>query len=468
MNRRRRFHETTMPTNLRVLIIEDSASDAEMVLHVLRKAYCDASFERVETAQELAAALAKGGWDIVISDFNLPQYDALAALSLFKTAGLDIPFIVVSGEIGEEMAVALMRTGASDYLMKSKLARLAPVVQRELAEACMRREKKESEERLREVLENSLDASYKRNLHTNAYDYLSPVLTRISGYTPDEMRDLPIDAVLNLMHPDDLAEVKRVLAESMSGVAGVAGAAYQVEYRFKHKAGPYRWFQDRFTVMRDAEGQPRARIGSISDVTQRKQDEVALERAAQELEQAYDATIEGWSRALDLRDHATEGHSLRVADLCGRLARASRITAAALVHIRRGALLHDIGKIAIPDNILLKSTPLSAEEWVIMRKHPQYAYDMLAPITYLRPALDIPYCHHEYWDGTGYPRGLKGEEIPLAARLFAVVDVWDAMCSQRPYHPARPEDEVRQHIADQAGSHFDPQAVELFLDMDSD
>jgi HD-GYP domain-containing protein (c-di-GMP phosphodiesterase class II) len=131
--------------------------------------------------------------------------------------------------------------------------------------------------------------------------------------------------------------------------------------------------------------------------------------------------------------------------------------------VRRGALLHDIGKMGIPDAILLKPDKLTDEEWAIMRQHPTLAYDMLSPIAYLRPALDIPYCHHEKWEGAGYPRGLKGEQIPLAARLFAVVDVWDALRSDRPYRPGWPEDKVREHIRALAGTHFDPEAVELFF-----
>jgi HD-GYP domain-containing protein (c-di-GMP phosphodiesterase class II) len=136
-----------------------------------------------------------------------------------------------------------------------------------------------------------------------------------------------------------------------------------------------------------------------------------------------------------------------------------------LVHIRRGALLHDIGKMGIPDNILLKPAQLTPEEQVIMRKHPVYAYDLLVPIPFLRPALDIPYCHHEKWDGGGYPRGLKGDQIPLSARLFAVVDVWDALLTDRPYRPAWHYDEVVKFIRNQTGLHFDPQAVKAFFEI---
>jgi len=190
-----------------------------------------------------------------------------------------------------------------------------------------------------------------------------------------------------------------------------------------------------------------------------------LQRSNVELSLAYDVTIEGWARALDLRDRETTDHTRRVTEMTLRLARAAGMSEEELVHIRRGAFLHDIGKMGVPDAILLKPGPLTDEEWMIMRQHPQYAYDMLASIAYLRPALDIPYCHHEKWDGTGYPRGLTGEAIPLAARIFAVADVWDALISDRPYRPAWSEDKARAYIRAQAGKHFDPQVVELFIQM---
>ena len=188
-----------------------------------------------------------------------------------------------------------------------------------------------------------------------------------------------------------------------------------------------------------------------------------LQRSNTELMLAYDATIEGWSRAMDLRDKETEGHTQRVTELTVRLSKAMGIGDEELSHIRRGALLHDIGKIGVPDGILLKPGPLTDEEWAAMKKHPTFAYEMLSPIRYLRLALDIPYCHHERWDGSGYPRGLKGEQIPLTARIFAVVDVWDALTSDRPYRPAWSRKKVLEHIQAGSGSHFDPIAVEQFL-----
>ena len=191
-----------------------------------------------------------------------------------------------------------------------------------------------------------------------------------------------------------------------------------------------------------------------------------LQRSNLELAQAYDATIEGWSRALDLRDHETEGHTRRVTELSVALARwVGGFTPAELVHLRRGALLHDIGKMGIPDSILLKEGPLDDAEWVVMRRHPQLAHDMLSTIAYLRPALDIPLAHHEWWNGAGYPHGLAGEAIPRAARLFAIIDVWDALRSDRPYRRAWPEAKVRAYLTERAGTQFDPALLAAFLEM---
>ena len=210
----------------------------------------------------------------------------------------------------------------------------------------------------------------------------------------------------------------------------------------------------------------RARLMGITRLNRYQkliQERTKLQEANAHLLAAYEATIEGWSHALDLRDRETEGHSQRVSELTVKLAEVHGMSAEEIMHIRRGALLHDMGKIGIPDSILHKPAALSDEEWTIMRKHPQFVYDMLSAVEYLRPALNIPYCHHEKWDGTGYPRRLKGEQIPLAARLFAVVDVWDALTSDRPYRPAWSQEDALIFIREQSGKHFDPQVVDLFF-----
>jgi putative nucleotidyltransferase with HDIG domain len=186
---------------------------------------------------------------------------------------------------------------------------------------------------------------------------------------------------------------------------------------------------------------------------------------ASELKQAYNATLEGWAHALELRDKETQGHSLRITNMTLELARRMGFDNENLEHIRRGALLHDIGKMGVPDTILLKPGSLTEDEWAIMQKHPIYAHEMLSELPYFKEALDIPYCHHEWWDGSGYPRGLKAMDIPLAARIFAIVDAWDALVSDRPYRKAWVKQNALKHIIDQAGTHFDESVVNVFVEM---
>ncbi len=190
-----------------------------------------------------------------------------------------------------------------------------------------------------------------------------------------------------------------------------------------------------------------------------------LQTANLQLARAYDSTLEGWSRAMDLRDKETEGHSQRVTETSLALAKSMGLSESELVNIRRGALLHDLGKLGVPDSILNKPSSLTEGEIEIMHRHPALAYELLMPIDFLRPALDIPYCHHERWDGSGYPRGLKSDEIPLPARIFAVSDVFDALTSDRPYRGAWPREKAVEYIRERAGKEFDPRVVEAFLRM---
>jgi HD-GYP domain-containing protein (c-di-GMP phosphodiesterase class II) len=200
-------------------------------------------------------------------------------------------------------------------------------------------------------------------------------------------------------------------------------------------------------------------------VTYRKQMEITLYQERSALEQAYDETMVGWARALELRNQETKGHSERVVEMLDRLARVMGIEEAKLIHYRRGALLHDIGKMGIPDTILLKPGDLTEDERGTMSLHPELAYMLMKPIHFLEPALDIPYCHHERWDGSGYPRGLKGKQIPLSARLFSVVDVYDAMLSNRVYREGMEKKYVLEYIKSMSGAYFDPEVVTNFLGM---
>ncbi|WP_299195470.1 HD domain-containing phosphohydrolase [uncultured Amphritea sp.] len=189
-----------------------------------------------------------------------------------------------------------------------------------------------------------------------------------------------------------------------------------------------------------------------------------IEQVNHLLRKSYDQTLKGWVQVMDIRHKETGDHSLRVTRMTVKLARLMGVDGDELTCIARGALMHDAGKVGIPDAILIKPGPLDADEWAIMKQHPVIARDLMSDIEFLQPSIDIPYCHHERWDGSGYPQGLAGEQIPLAARLFAVIDVWDALSEDRVYKRAWQEDEVLHYIHEQAGIHFDPEIVALFLD----
>ena len=285
---------------------------------------------------------------------------------------------------------------------------------------------------------------------------ISPLGDGINGKSAMERRTIIIDMIDEDESADPfmsalIKEDARSLYSTPLIVKGNLIGVFNVIFRRQYKAD-----QDWIDFFETLAGQTAMAVDSVKSFED-------LQRSNLDLAIAYDTTIEGWSHALDLRDKETEGHTLRVTQMTLKLARIAGLSSAELVHVRRGALLHDIGKMGIPDNILLKPDKLNPEEWEIMQKHPLYAYELLLPITYLHPALDIPYCHHEKWDGSGYPRGLHGEQIPLSARLFAIVDVWDALRSDRPYRQAWREDKVIEHIYSLNKSHFDPDAIEIFM-----
>jgi PAS domain S-box-containing protein/putative nucleotidyltransferase with HDIG domain len=304
------------------------------------------------------------------------------------------------------------------------------------------------------------DREYLNSLsrHANA-----PIITWSPGYRITEFnrafekltgrtRDEVLGKHLEILFPDESR------LESMKHIdRTVAGEFWEViDIPIKHKSGRVHSVLWNSANIKSPEGKLIATIAQGQDITERKKSE-------EDLVKAYDATIKGWGYAVELKDRSTENHSQRVTGLVLTIAEELGVKAEDLVHIRRGAFLHDIGKMGIPDDVLLKPGELNAAEWDIMYKHPEYAHEMLSYIDYLRPALDIPYCHHEKWDGSGYPRGLKGTRIPLAARIFAVVDVYDALTSDRPYRRAWTKEKALEYIKEQAGKHFDPNVVDVFV-----
>lgn len=310
-----------------------------------------------------------------------------------------------------------------------------------------------SQEMFSKAFHTSPDAININRLKDGMYININQGFTNMTGFTREDtlgLSSLEMDIWAN---PADREKLVKGLQET--------GAVNNLEAEFRFKDGSVK---TGLMSARVIEIDHELCILSITrDISERKQAEVDLKQAHAQLEEAYNATLEGWVRALEIREHDTADHSRRVVEMTILMAKRLGITGEALVHAKRGALLHDIGKMGVPDNILLKPGSLTMEEWTIMRYHPVYARTLLQEIPYLVPAMEIPYGHHERWNGAGYPRGISGEEIPLPARIFAVVDVYDALLSNRPYRPAWAEEDVIKYLIDQKGVQFDPHVVDEFL-----
>jgi PAS domain S-box-containing protein/putative nucleotidyltransferase with HDIG domain len=359
--------------------------------------------------------------------------------------------------------VDVIKSGALDYIVKSSesMTDMPHIAERAIEQWKIRIEKQqmqvqlsESEAQFRLLAENSSDMISKHDT-AGTFLYVSPACRAILGYTPEELVGT---SVTRLIHPDDAQQFIDLLA-----IREWNDITVTIDYRARHKNGEYIWIETTARLFFDELSGQQEFQSSSRNITERKESEAQLQRAHSDLQEAYDKTIEGWVLALDLRDRETEGHTQRVTTKTEELARALGFTDKEITHIRRGALLHDMGKMGIPDEILQKPGPLTDDEWVIMRRHPEMAYQMLSQIKYLKEAIIIPYYHHERWDGSGYPHKLKGEDIPLQARLFAVVDVWDALSSDRPYRKKMAHKEVIEYLKKETGILFDPQVMEKFL-----
>jgi len=489
---------------LRLLIVEDYPDDAELMVMRLEEEGFSPLWKRVETEEHFLEALEEKP-DFILADWSLPQFSGMQALELMVGRGLDIPFILVSGSIGEEAAIDALHRGASDYILKDRSKRLGQAVRRVLESRKYQQEKELAEVELKRRLAE-LEVLYNISSSLRHVEDLSAMLSALLDQTLAALETTA--GAIWLDKPQDgklyLASAKGWLTKiednkSCQEGEGVVGMTYQSgkpyirsefildskESDHKRSKTPTGWGgaclpihsgQDIIGVVVIAVKLPREIVpeelkllSSVAEMAGIAVHRIRLFEKLQASEAAlvvaYDETIKGWANALELRDQETEGHSERVTELTLVLAKKLGLNKEQLTHIYRGSILHDIGKMGVSDTILLKPGPLNDREWEIMHHHPQYAYNLLASIDYLKPALNIPYCHHEKWDGSGYPQGLKGEEIPLEARIFAVVDVYDALISDRPYRLAWNKEDALEHIKKESGTHFDPQVVALFLDL---
>ena len=446
-----------------ILLIEDEDPHAELIQRAFEDRGDRVRIHRTNSLAEARFFLSKHTANLIIADWRLPDGESMALLPDHNDP-LTVPLILMTSYGNERIAVEALKSGALDYVVKSaeSMMDMPHLAERAIEQWAVRAERahiqkalRESESQFRLLAENASDM-ISRLTTEGAFIYVSPACTATIGYASEELIGR---SILDLIHPEDLQDFNGFLSQNISSQTG-----YMLAYRARHKDGRYIWLETSARAILDEKTGSVMEIQAASrDISERKRAEEELQAAHQDLQEAYERTMEGWVRALDLRDKEIEGHTQRVTELTLKVAHTLGLSDDELKHIRRGALLHDMGKMAIKDEILQKPGPLTDSEWDEMRKHPIHTYNMLFPIAYLRPALDIPYCHHERWDGSGYPRGLKGEEIPLAARLFAIVDVWDALTSDRPYRKHSPHKEVTAYLRKEAGRLFDPNLVEVFL-----
>lgn len=450
------------PDTINILLIEDEDPHAELIQRAFEDQDAGILIHRVKSLAEARANILIQKPSLIIADWRLPDGESMELLPN-RQDPLATPIILMTSYGNERIAVEALKSGALDYVVKSpeSMLDMPHLAERAIEQWAARAERVrmqkallESEAQFRLLAENASDMISRLTTEGRLL-YVSPACTTILGYSPEEMTGI---ICFDMIHEKDRQEIKTLFSGKPSD------AAQTIAHRAMHKNGKYVWLESSARAILDRNSGKIIEIQASSrDITERKNAEEALQRAHQSLQEAYERTIEGWVRALDLRDRETEGHTQRVTELTIKVAGKLGFTDEELAHIKRGALLHDMGKMAIPDEILQKPGPLNEAEWEKMRRHPVYAYEMLSPIAYLHPALEIPFYHHERWDGSGYPRGLKGEEIPLAARLFAIIDVWDALCSDRPYRKKLPRREVAEYIREKSGTLFDPKLVDVFL-----
>jgi len=453
-----------MDNTIHILLIEDDSAHAELIQRAFEERGGESKLTIANTLEEARNQLINFRPTLIIADWRLPDGDSSELLSEEHSKS-DPPVIIMTSYGNERNAVDVMKSGALDYIVKSSESmtdmphiaenaiRQWQILQRQES---MQIALAESEAQFRLLAENSSDMISKHDT-SGTFLYVSPACQTILGYKPE---DLIGTTITNLIHPEDANQLLELLAApSWDDITTT------IHYRARRKNGEYVWLETTAHLFFDKTRQQKEFQASSRDITERKHSQEALQQAHSDLQQAYDKTIEGWVLALDLRDRETEGHTQRVTEMTLKLARILNCTDDELVHIRRGALLHDMGKMGIPDEILQKPGPLTDDEWVVMRRHPQYAYQMLSPINYLSQALIIPYYHHERWDGSGYPHKLKGPDIPLHARFFSVVDVWDALASDRPYRKGMPQKEIVEYLQKEAGRLFDPDIVKVFISL---
>ena len=451
-----------MAKKIKVLIIEDSEDDALLLVENMRSDGKNIDHKIIETAEELRSELSKNSWEVILSDYNLPSFNAFEALKIYKDLKADIPFIVISGTIGEDSAVGLMKAGAHDFITKENLSRLNSAIERELEQAKHRKEKVLAEKNLKESLDR-LDLVVKAtDLGMWDWQIQTGKLTFNSSYY--EMLDFDVDEMNNeietwqeLLHPDDRQKVLSNINNFLEGKSN----ENMVEYRARCKSGNYKWILGigRITE-RDSSGNPLRMSGVNLDIDKQKRSDILREN---ELRDALEQTIGIISCIVELRDAYTAGHQRRVAALSVKIAQEMKLKGDVIENIKYSSLIHDLGKIAIPASILNKPGRLSDIEMQLIKSHPTEGSEILKNSQFLDKYRLIILQHHERLNGSGYPFGLKKDKIRLEARIMAIADVVEAMTSHRPYRPALEFSEAIDELNSNKKKLYEPEAVDACI-----
>ena len=448
-----------MDKPIRVLIVDDSEDDGLLLVRNLKNGGFSPSYEQVDTAEAMSKALDNQTWDVILCDNSMPTLDAASALELYKYKGLDLPFIIVSGAIADETAVAAMKAGAHDYIMKGNLARLSSAIDRELREAKNRQERRiteiqlrKSEEKYRALFEDSRDAIYLNNQEGELIDFNLSTL-ELFGYSREEMLGTNTKSVF--VNPDKYERRQDEIAKK--------GSVREFKAKLRKKDGTEMDCLITSTVRQAKDKSKLGYQGMIRDISELVSSRKQIEKTLNDLRKALGGTIEAMALTVETRDPYTAGHQRRVANLARSIASEMGVSKAQIQGVRMAGVIHDIGKISVPGEILSKPGNISQNELGIIKEHPQVGYNILKTVDFPWPIAQIVLQHHERMDGSGYPNGISGENILLEARILAVADVVEAMASHRPYRAALGINLALNEISKNRGSSYDSKVVDACL-----
>ncbi len=474
-----------MTTSLHVLMVEDSEDDVQLIRRALRQGGYTPDICQVEQAADFQSALSAATWDVIIADYSLPTFSGLAALELLKNSGLDIPFVIVSGAIGEDVAVAAMKAGAHDYILKDSLTRLAPAISREIQEAAVRRERRKLEERLTYLsLHDTLTGLYNRTyfaaelerLHQPEFAPVGIIVGDLDGLklindtwghqsgdnvlklTASILRQCcPAAATLTRIGGDEF--VILLPAATRQALEQLCRAISQAVETYNQTSPLGQGIVLSISLGFALAGSEHTSLQDVFRVADNNMYREKLHRS----QSNRSAIVQTAMKLLEARDFITEGHGDRLQQIVARLGFSLGMPESRVNDLKLLAQFHDIGKVGIPDHILFKPGKLTGEEFNEMKRHSEIGYRIAQASPDLSLIADYILKHHEWWNGGGYPLGLAGEDIPLECRILSLADAYDAMTNNRPYRQALPPAYAKEEIRRFAGVQFDPNLIEKFI-----